>query len=176
MKTSFHGSFSLSCSFPHPSFASRRYFSVLIAPLFAIFVLHDALPGRTRERGRKSSREESDEKWGEEKSFRRSSSPLHSRALRRRFSDALHLFIGTRTGLLSSLSLSFFSSSRDSRYSHRSLYFECDCKRAADSLDKNAISAMTFFQTDIATDSLLSSLSPFPIKLKYNCFPPFVVS
>lgn len=108
MKTSFHGSFSLSCSFPHPSFASRRYFSVLIAPLFAIFVLHDALPGCTRESGRKSSREESDEKWGEEKSFRRSSSPLHSRALRRRFSDALHLFIGTRTGLLSSLSLSFF--------------------------------------------------------------------
>lgn len=103
MKTSFHGSFSLSCSLPHPSFASRRYFSVLIAPLFAIFVLHDALPGHTRERGRKSNREESDEKWGEEKSFRRSSSPLHSRALRRRFSDALHLFIGTRTGLLLSL-------------------------------------------------------------------------
>lgn len=107
MKTSFHGSFSLSCSLPHPSFASRRYFSVLIAPLFAIFVFHDALPGRTRERGRKSSREESDEKWGEEKSFRRSSSPLHSRTLRRRFSDALHLFIGTRTGLLSSLSFFF---------------------------------------------------------------------
>lgn len=107
MKTSFHGSFSLSCSLPHPSFASRRYFSVLIALLFAIFVFHEALPGRTRERSRKSSREESDEKWGEEISFRRSSSPLHSRTLRRRFSDALHLFIGTRTGLLSSLSFFF---------------------------------------------------------------------
>lgn len=100
--------------FHHPKIL--QFLQVLIAPLFVpIFVLsRGGDDGNTRKKKERKKREEEAGKKAkeEEKSFSqptpaRSSSPLHLRALlRHRFSDALHLFIGTRAGLLS-LSLFF---------------------------------------------------------------------
>lgn len=114
---------------------------VLIAPLFAIFARHEAPSGLHPEEEEKATGRKIREAEAKENStFRSSSRPfilassLASTSPARRFTDALHLFIGTRAGLL-------FTSSRDFfRYSRRSLCFECDCKRAARTRPKNAIS------------------------------------
>lgn len=97
---------------PHP-LGDTPLPPVLIAPLFAIFVLREALSVVTRER-KKEKKGRRGKRRKKKNLFTTISSPFILatslwRALRHRFSDALHLFIGTRAGLLS-LSLSFSSS------------------------------------------------------------------
>lgn len=126
--------------FHHPVRSKTlQFLQVLIAPLFVpIFVLsRGGDDGNTRKKKKKKREEEARKKAKEEeKSFSqptpaRSSSPLHSRALlRHRFSDALHLFIGTRAGL-PSLFLSLFFSSSSPFITRRSLCFEHGCKRVS---------------------------------------------
>lgn len=120
---------------PHP-LGDTPLPPVLIAPLFAIFVLREALSVVTRER-KKEKKGRRGKRRKKKNLFTTISSPFILatslwRALRHRFSDALHLFIGTRAGLLS-LSLSLFFEFV-LLYSPRSLCFECGCKRAAPSL------------------------------------------
>lgn len=95
---------------PHP-LGDTPLPPVLIAPLFAIFVLREALSVVTRER-KKEKKGRRGKRRKKKNLFTTISSPFILatslwRALRHRFSDALHLFIGTRAGLLS-LSLSLF--------------------------------------------------------------------
>lgn len=134
---------------PHP-LGDTPLPPVLIAPLFAIFVLREALSVVTRER-KKEKKGRRGKRRKKKNLFTTISSPFILatslwRALRHRFSDALHLFIGTRAGLLSlSLSLSFSSSFSFIHHAHCASSVAANEPRPL-SLAKNAISAMTFHQ------------------------------
>lgn len=134
---------------PHP-LGDTPLPPVLIAPLFAIFVLREALSVVTRER-KKEKKGRRGKRRKKKNLFTTISSPFILatslwRALRHRFSDALHLFIGTRADLLSlSLSLSFSSSFSFIHHAHCASSVAANEPRPL-SLAKNAISAMTFHQ------------------------------
>lgn len=132
---------------PHP-LGDTPLPPVLIAPLFAIFVLREALSVVTRER-KKEKKGRRGKRRKKKNLFTTISSPFILatslwRALRHRFSDALHLFIGTRAGLLS-LSLSLFRVRSPLFTTLIVLRVWLQTSRAL-SLAKNAISAMTFHQ------------------------------
>ena len=142
----------------------------------------------TREREKKKKKKKKKEKKGrggkrrkKKNLFTTISSPFIlatstlASALRHRFSDALHLFIGTRAGLLFlslSLSLSFFRVLPPLFTTLIVLRVWLQTSRAL-SLAKNAISAMTFHQgTNIVRSTYL-----FHYWLeRYLSFFPFVIS
>lgn len=112
---------------------------VLIAPLFAIFVLREALSvGNTRKKKRRKGRRGMEESEGRRKIYSqpspvRSSSPLHSGEHFATVSVTRCTFLLARVLAYSlSFSLTFFEFFL--LYPRRSLCFECGCKRAAPSL------------------------------------------
>lgn len=122
---------------PHP-LGDTPLPPVLIAPLFAIFVLREALSVVTRERKKeKKGRRGMEESEGRRKIYSqpspvRSSSPLHSGEHFATVSVTRCTFLLARV-LAYCLSLSLFFEFF-LLYSPRSLCFECGCKRAAPSL------------------------------------------